>query len=266
METSGKKVSVCMCTRNRATRMLSSIKCILEQTYKNFEFIIIDDASTDNTEEVINILKQQDDRIKYVKLDKHNFINARNTAFKEATGDYICLIDSDDKCSPNKIEEQVKFLDTNLDIDVVGCKIKFGQKTKNLSIPKSTIEWKNDYFINELEQHNENISMLVHFPSIMFRRDILDKIFNNNIYFYPELSNGGEDQLFLYTLYINNIKFGNITSATYLYNYLEYEDAISSSIGKHFDNNNFIFKYIHNKPLSERIKITKELYDKHGLH
>ena len=102
-----------MCTRNRAYRMLPAIKCILDQTYKNFEFIIIDDCSTDETEEVVKQLQKQDNRIKYIKLNEHDFIYARNLAFLSATGEYIALIDSDDKCSPNKLYEQVKFLDEN---------------------------------------------------------------------------------------------------------------------------------------------------------
>ena len=72
----------------------------------------------------------------------------------------------------------------------------------------------------------------------MIRKSTLDRIFPNKIYFYPELKNGGEDQIFLYTLYLNGAKFANISSATYLYNYLEYDDAISSTIGKHFDTEN----------------------------
>lgn len=253
-----------MCTRNRAYEMLPAIKCILDQTYKNFEFIIVDDCSTDETKNIIQELQKQDDRIKYIKLAKHNFIYARNLAFLSASGEYIALIDSDDKCSPNKIYEQVKFLNENDDVDVVGCKAKFGDKTPNLSIPKTLMSWNDDYFKNELENNNENISMLFLFASIMIRKKTMNSIFKNNIYFYPELENGGEDQMFLYSLYINNAKFANISNATYLYNYLKYDDSISASVGKHFNENNFIFKYIHNKPLSDRIEITKKLYMKYN--
>ena len=256
-----KKVSVCMCTRNRATLMLGAIKSILTQTYKNIELIIVDDASTDNTEEVINNLSKTWSNIKYIKLREHNFINARNTAFDNATGDYIALIDSDDMCSPNKIEEQVKFFEEHPELDVVGCKIKFGKKTSNLSIPKSLQLWANNYFQNEIKL--ENISMLLHFPAIMFKRELLDR-FDNHIYFYPELSNGGEDQIFLYTLYMKGAKFGNCTGGTYLYNYLEYGDAISATAGKHFDENNFIFKYIHGKPFADKMNIVNELYNKYN--
>lgn len=259
---SNSDVTVCMCTRNRAQLMLPSIKCVLNQTYKNFNFLIINDASEDNTEQMLNKLMDMDERIKYISLSQHNFINARNAAFRNANSKYIALIDSDDKCSPDKLEEQVKYLDEHPEVDVVGCKIKFGTKTSHLSIPKSTNDWDNDYFQEEIK--NENISMLLHFPSIMIRKSTLDRIFPNGIYFYPELCNGGEDQIFLYTMYLNGAKFANVSKPTYLYNYLEYDDAISASIGKHFNEDNFIFKYIHNKPFEERLKVVKELYDKYS--
>ena len=258
---SNSDVTVCMCTRNRAKLMLPSIKCILNQTYKNFDLLIVNDASEDDTEEMLKKLIYYDERIKYITLDKHDFINARNTAFINANTKYIAIMDSDDKCSPDKLAAQVKYLDEHPDIDVVGCKIKFGKKTQHLSIPKSRQDWDNEYFQEEIK--NENISMLLHFPSIMIRKSTLDRIFPNGIYFYPELKNGGEDQIFLYTMYLNGAKFANVSEPTYLYNYLEYDDAISASIGKHFNEDNFIFKYIHNKPFDEKLKVVNDLYTKY---
>lgn len=256
-------VSVCMCTRNRADIMLTAIKCILDQTYKNIELIIVDDASTDNTEEICNILAKQDSRIKYIRLEEHDFIRARNIAFANASGDYISLMDSDDLCAPDKIEQQVRFFEENPNIDLVGSRMMFGETTPNLSIPKTQFTWKHEYAKDQLEHINENISMLFLFASIMIRKSILDKVFPNKIYFYPELKNGGEDQIFLYILYMNGCRFGNCETSIYLYNYLTYEDSISASVGKHFDKNNFIFKYIHNKPLKEKLDVCNQLYTKY---
>ena len=78
------------------------------------------------------------------------------------------------------------------------------------------------------------------------------------------MQNGGEDTIFLYTLYLNGAKFANINTATYLYNYLEYDDSISGTIGKHYEENNFIFKYIHDKPINDRLTKVQELYNKYA--
>lgn len=251
-----------MCTRNRAKRMLPAIKSILDQTYTWYEFIIINDASEDATANVLSQCSSQDPRIKIFNMNTHNFITARNMMILNADSDYIAFMDSDDVCSPNRLEEQIKYLDEHPDIDVVGCKIKFGKKASQYSIPNSEKDWGHEYFDTQIK-NGENISMLTTFATVMIRKSTIDKIFKNRIYFYPELQNGGEDQIFLYALYINGAKFANVSNATYLYNYLEDENSISASVGKHFDENNFIFKYIHNKPIDERLAKVKELYDKY---
>lgn len=262
MEENKLKLTVCMCTRNRDLRMLPSIKSILDQTFTQFEFLIINDASTDNTEKVLTQCAEQDPRIKVFNLGTHNFITARNMMFLNSNSEYVAIMDSDDLCSPNKLEEQVKFLDEHPDIDVVGCKIKFGKKSSHFSVPNTQKNYTHEYF-DECIKNGENISMLIQFATIMIRKSALDRIFKNKIYFYPEMQNGGEDTIFLYALYLNGAKFANINTATYLYNYLEYDDSISGTVGKHFDENNFIFKYIHNKPINDRLSKIKELYDKY---
>lgn len=260
-----KRVAILMCTKNRAYIMLYAIKCILEQTYKDFDFIIINDNSSDNTELILKNLQKQDNRIIYYNTTPNNcgLINARNLSFNYGMNyEYIAIIDSDDKCSPNKIMEQVKYLDNHKDIDVVGCKIKFGERAHSLTIPKTHIEYDNNYFNNELENNNENISMLIHFPSCMFRTSSLKTLkFNNDEFFKHELENGGEDQCFLYYLWLNGLQFANINTSIYLYNYLEYNDSISGNVGEHFNTNNYIFKYIHNKPLKDKITKISELYE-----
>jgi glycosyltransferase involved in cell wall biosynthesis len=234
----------------------------LDQTFTHYDFNIINDASEDETEKVLKQCASQDSRIKVFNKSTHDFINARNMMFLNATSEYVAIIDSDDLCSPDKLAEQVKFLDEHPDIDVVGCKIKFGKKASQYRIPHTQNDWTHEYFEKQIEQ-GENISMLIHFPSIMVRKSTIDRIFKKGIYFYPEMKNGGEDQIFLYTLYLNGAKFANISKPTYLYNYLEFDDSVSGTIGKHFDENNFIFKHIHNKPLEYRLQKVKELYDKY---
>ncbi len=77
------KVTVCMCTYNRSMLMLRSIKCIIDQDFKDLELLIINDGSTDNTEEVLLQLEKQDSRIRHITKN-HDFISTRTTAFKEA--------------------------------------------------------------------------------------------------------------------------------------------------------------------------------------
>lgn len=97
---------------NTAKWIGESIDSVIAQTYTKWELIIVDDCSSDNTEEVISSYK--DERIKYIK-NKANSGAAltRNKAIREAQGEWIAFLDSDDLWNPNKLEKMVKFMSLN---------------------------------------------------------------------------------------------------------------------------------------------------------
>jgi glycosyltransferase involved in cell wall biosynthesis len=113
------KVSVILPTYNRAGTLSRSIKSVLNQTYRNFEIIVVDDASSDNTYSVVNSF--DDDRIRYVRHEKNRGANAaRNTGIKKSLGEYIAFQDSDDVWMPHKLENQLDvFLRPSIDAGVV---------------------------------------------------------------------------------------------------------------------------------------------------
>jgi len=105
-------VSVIIPTYNRAHLIGRAIQSVLNQTYQDFEIIIVDDGSTDNTEEVIKEFQEQDKRVKYIKHDKNKGGSAaRNTGIKTARGEYIAFQDSDDEWFPEKLEKQMKIFE-----------------------------------------------------------------------------------------------------------------------------------------------------------
>lgn len=100
-------VSVILPTYNRAHLVGRAIQSVLDQTYQDFEIIVVDDGSRDNTEEIINGFT--DTRIRYVKHQKNKGGSAaRNTGIKLAKGKYIAFQDSDDEWLPEKLEKQMK--------------------------------------------------------------------------------------------------------------------------------------------------------------
>lgn len=102
------KVSVILPTYNRAHFIEGTIKSVLAQTYQDYELIIVDDASTDSTTEVVTGFRSQ--KIRYFKLEKVGRSIARNFGLKQSTGDFICFIDSDDLFLPFKINGQLELL------------------------------------------------------------------------------------------------------------------------------------------------------------
>ena len=101
-------VSVIIPTYNRAHLISRAIKSVLNQTYQDFEVIVVDDGSTDNTEEVIKEFQKKDERIKYVRHEKNKGGSAaRNTGIKAAKGKYIAFLDSDDEWLSKKLQKQI---------------------------------------------------------------------------------------------------------------------------------------------------------------
>jgi len=107
-------VSVIIPTYNRAHLVARAIQSVLDQTYQDFELIIVDDGSTDNTEEVIKGFQQKDSRIIYLEHDQNKGGSAaRNTGIKASRGEYIAFLDSDDECLPEKLGKQIVHLNNN---------------------------------------------------------------------------------------------------------------------------------------------------------
>ncbi len=121
------KISVIMPCYNPDKKWLrEAVESILNQTYKDFEFIILDDGSTNNIEEVINEYKHSEmgSKIKYIKLPHRGISETLNTGFDEAQGEYIARMDADDISLPDRFKIQVEFLDNNLEYSVVGSSIE----------------------------------------------------------------------------------------------------------------------------------------------
>ena len=104
------KFSIILTTYNRGRTFLrQAIESVINQTYTNWELIIFDNYSTDNTDEIITELKSN--KIKYLKLNNNGVIaKSRNAGIKESTGEYVALIDSDDFWEINKLEECHNYL------------------------------------------------------------------------------------------------------------------------------------------------------------
>ena len=102
------KFSIIIPTYNRADFIEKTIKSVLNQTYTDFELIIVDDGSTDNTEEVVLGIK--DDRIRYYKKENEERAIARNFGIVKAKGEFITFLDSDDLFYENHLEEASNFL------------------------------------------------------------------------------------------------------------------------------------------------------------
>jgi glycosyltransferase involved in cell wall biosynthesis len=132
------KVSVIIPTYNRAYLVKRAIDSVTKQTFQDIEIIIVDDASTDNTENIIKTLN--DKRILYIKhKERKGASAARNTGIENAQGEYIAFLDSDDEWLPQKLAKQLKVFNNssrNLGLVYTACMEIEDSKQKRTIIPR----------------------------------------------------------------------------------------------------------------------------------
>lgn len=138
------KISVILPVYNSETTIEAAVKSILSQSFKDFELIIINDGSSDDTEQIINSFK--DKRIKYIKNVKNiGLIASLNIGIKFSSSEYIARMDSDDISHPSRLKKQILFLKNNPKIDILGTGIFIIDK--NNKILKKKFFPKNDKLI-----------------------------------------------------------------------------------------------------------------------
>ena len=110
--------SLIITTYNRARLLPRAVNSVLDQTYEDYELIIVDDCSTDSTPEIIQSFN--DPRIRSFRHEANQGLAAaRNTGIANARGEYIAFLDDDDECTPNRLADQISILDSNPDSGLV---------------------------------------------------------------------------------------------------------------------------------------------------
>ena len=110
------KVSIIIPSYNRAEMLVECLESVFIQTFTDYEVIVVDDGSTDNTEDV---LKPYRERITYIKHENKGNAAARNSGLDVAKGELIAFLDSDDLWLPHKLMKEVEYLDQHPDVDMV---------------------------------------------------------------------------------------------------------------------------------------------------
>jgi len=127
------RITVLMPVYNGEIYLAEAIESILDQTFKNFEFLIVNDGSTDNSVSIIEDFAKKDERIRLINNKKNKgIVGALNTGLEDAKGEYIARMDSDDISVPERLEKQVKFMDDNPEVGICGSWIKLFGKADNI--------------------------------------------------------------------------------------------------------------------------------------
>lgn len=141
------KVSVIIPVYNGEKTIKRAINSCLSQTYDNVEVIVIDNASTDSTREIVTCI--DDSRLQLIELDIKGRSNARNVGLDRASGKYFQLLDADDTLANDKIELAVEFMENNPNYLGYASSIRYIKNNEELEIITPTFKYK-----NELLNHN----------------------------------------------------------------------------------------------------------------
>ena len=123
------RVTAAITTHNRGDLVVEAVESVLAQTYRDRELVVVDDGSTDDTEER---LRPYLDRIRYVRQENRGRGGARNRALAEANGDYVGFLDSDDLWLPDRLERQVPVLDARPHVALVHGQVELVDESGNL--------------------------------------------------------------------------------------------------------------------------------------
>jgi glycosyltransferase involved in cell wall biosynthesis len=188
------RVSIIIPTYNRAGYLTESVQSVLDQSFGDFELIVVDDGSTDNTKEAIESFK--DPHIRYIYQENRGISAARNTGIKHSSGEYVAFLDSDDLRLPRYLEKNVELLDSRPDIGIVFSDLYvFESETESSlgSMWKGVLKYRESY-LREIESgvRRPLAALFKDGPfsnAFIVRRQVLDEAG----YYDESLPNGNED-------------------------------------------------------------------------
>ena len=163
-------ISVLMPVYNGEKYLAEAIQSIIAQTYGDFELLVIDDGSTDNSFQIVKEFAQLDARIRLIHKDENQgLVSALNLGLDLARGEYIARMDADDISLPQRLEKQVTYMQAHPEVGVIGSRIRYMDAKGNLStIPKTArldinIRW--SLFFENPFSH----------PVVMMRKAVIDR-------------------------------------------------------------------------------------------
>lgn len=173
-------ISIIIPTYNRSALIKETVNSVLGQTSSDFEILVIDDGSTDNTKQVINEIK--DNRIKYFHKNNGGVSSARNLGIKNAQGQFICFLDSDDLWPSNFLQTMIKNLQANQEYGASYC-----MRTLLLADGTTQPSYQKEFFCSGQVTAKLFEKTFIQTSAICFRKKVLDGLF------FDESLTNGED-------------------------------------------------------------------------
>lgn len=233
------KVSIITPVYNASRFLMETADCVIAQTLPDWEWILVDDCSSDSSQEIMRALAQKDARIKVFFLDTNQGSGpARNKAINEAQGDYIAFLDSDDFWSHDKLKKHVNFMEEN---NAVFSHTSYGFTNEQGKVIRETYHVSNVPVTYAMLLKKTEISCL----TAMYNQKIIGK------YFMPDLRRKQD-----YALWLSILKDGHVSIP------LDEELAMYRQVSGSATNNKFklIIKHLKFLRNVEKLSLFSSLY------
>lgn len=172
------EISVLMCCYNASYWMRDAIDSVLEQTFENFELILVDDGSTDDTWDVIQSYCERDNRIVAISKKNTGLTDSLNVGIAHAKGTWVARLDADDLCKPTRLEEQLGYLRSHPEVVLLGSGCieidEHGSVVKEHLLPSEH---------RDLMLHLERMRQFFSHSSAMFKREVVQQAGCYNVRF-----------------------------------------------------------------------------------
>ena len=178
-------ISVVVPTYNFGRFIAQTVESLKAQTYENWECVIVDDGSTDNTREIVEQLNHGDPRISYVWQENARQAAARNNGIRHAKGNYFQFLDADDLIEPRKLEQQVTLLEQHPDVDITYCGVRYfsSERAGELLLSRQYSSWEDGgAWMPEISGQGRDILLALLCNNIMvvnaplMRREVIDRV------------------------------------------------------------------------------------------
>lgn len=168
-------VTVLLPVHNAAATLRTAIRSICSQTFSDWELLVVDDGSTDDSPLIAQQLALNDRRIRLLRQPHLGLVAALEAGLQQARGRYIARMDADDICYPDRLERQVDMLDYDSELGLVGGLVEYGGDPASQRGYALYVEWLNSLVKPDDILLNRFIESPFAHPSVMFRRNLVDR-------------------------------------------------------------------------------------------
>ncbi len=169
------EISILLPVRNGASTLPDALESLQTQTFKNWEALVVDDGSTDNTPALIQEAVRADPRFRPLQQPPLGIVAALNHACAHAHAPLIARMDADDISLPQRLECQIGLLNRHPDLDLVSCQVEFGGSRATHPGYALHIDWLNQLITPEDHRLNRFVEAPVAHPTVLFRRSLWEQ-------------------------------------------------------------------------------------------